>query len=381
MLGFRIALRFLRRSWGQSLLIILGIGVGISVQVFVGSLIASLQDSLLDRTVGSSPHVTMEPKEVGGTLTFTQADREDLLTQSGVTAVSAQQTLSVLVTEGDVSVPLVLKGGDLADLDSIYKLEEKTVSGTARLDGDDLLVGTGFAETNGVGVGERLNLVLPGQETRNARVAGIFETGVQAVDEQLGFVGAAFAGDILGRPPDTVSIVEFQLLDPFTSADVAAGWQVQYPDTRVTDWQAQNEELLAGLRSQSASSYMIQVFVVIAVALGIASTLAISAVQKTRQIGILKALGMTDRSTGLVFVAQAAILGIVGTAVGIGIGLGLIAVFDLATAQTESSFPINPEPVFIVVSSVVGVLIALLSASVPYRRTSRLDPIEVIQGG
>ncbi len=90
---------------------------------------------------------------------------------------------------------------------------------------------------------------------------------------------------------------------------------------KVTEWQAQNADLLSALKSQSSSSYMIQFFVLVAVALGIASTLAISAVQKTRQIGILKAMGMKDRQAGRIFLWQALILGVRGAAVGVVAGL------------------------------------------------------------
>ena len=149
----------------------------------------------------------------------------------------------------------------------------------------------------------------------------------------------------------------------------------------MTEWQAENADLLSALQSQSSSSYMIQFFVLVAVALGIASTLAISAVQKTRQIGILKAMGMKDRQSGRIFLWQALILGVSGAAVGVAAGLGLIALFTFLGRDSESLFPITPQVGFVVISFVVGVLVAVVSSFIPSRRTSKLDPIEVIQGG
>ena len=122
---------------------------------------------------------------------------------------------------------------------------------------------------------------------------------------------------------------------------------------------------------------MIQAFVLIAVALGIASTLAISAVQKTRQIGILKAIGMGDGAAGRIFLWQAALLGVAGTLGGIALGFGLIALFGVVPVP----FSISPEPTFIALSAVIGITVALLSSVIPARSTSRLDPIEVIQNG
>jgi lipoprotein-releasing system permease protein len=122
---------------------------------------------------------------------------------------------------------------------------------------------------------------------------------------------------------------------------------------------------------------MIQAFILVAVALGIASTLAISAVQKSRQIGILKAMGMTDGAAGRIFLLQAAILGVAGVTVGIAVGYLLIWAFSFAPVD----FSVRPSPTLIVVSALIGVVVALLSSIIPSRSTSRLDPIEVIQSG
>ena len=122
---------------------------------------------------------------------------------------------------------------------------------------------------------------------------------------------------------------------------------------------------------------ILYVQVLIAVALGIASTLAISAVQKTRQIGILKAMGLSDGAAGRIFLWQAALLGVTGTAAGIGLGYLLIWGFSFAPV----TFSIEPEPAFIAITAVVGITVALASSIIPARATSRLDPIEVIQNG
>jgi lipoprotein-releasing system permease protein len=104
-------------------------------------------------------------------------------------------------------------------------------------------------------------------------------------------------------------------------------------------------------------------------------------VQKTRQIGILKAMGMKDRQAGRIFLWQALILGVSGAAVGVAAGLALIAAFTYAGRNSTSLFPITPQVGFVVLSFVVGVLVAVASSLIPARRTSKLDPIEVIQGG
>jgi lipoprotein-releasing system permease protein len=380
MLELKIARRFLWRSRVQSILIILGIGVGIAVQVFVGSLITSLQADLLDKTVGSSSHVTIEPAEGQNSFTFTSADRANLETDSRITAVAPVQVVSALVTAGGSSAPVVVKGGTLEDIDSIYDLSDKMTAGELTLEGDRIAVGKDFAEQYNLQPGDSLRLVLADGSNVSATLEGIFDLGSQAANQQAVFAGLEAASAAAGRATDQVSAVEMQINDVFASPQVAADVAGKYPQLTVTEWQAQNAELLTALQSQSTSSYMIQVFVIIAVMLGIASTLAISAVQKTRQIGILKALGMADRRTGLVFLWQAGILGVIGTALGVGISLALIAVFTaIARSGNSNLFAIQPTLSFVLFSAAIGIGISLVSAIIPYRKTARLDPIEVIQ--
>ena len=376
MLPFQIARRFLWRSKLQSALIILGIGVGIGTQVFVGSLIASLQASLIDTTVGASPHVTLLPEADGDRITYTDEIASRLEQDPAIVAIVPQQRVSVLAVRGDASDPLIVRLVETDARDGIYGLDERIVDGDCDPGAGEVLVGRDYADEAGVQVGDAVSLLIDSGDEVAATVSGIFDLGVAAVN-----AGTAFASpELLDLPTDAFDVVELQVKDVFSS-DVVAARLADIPGVTTTDWQEQNRELLTGLRSQSVSSIMIQVFVVIAVGLGIASTLAIAAVQKTRQIGILKALGLTDRASGTVFLWQALLLGLSGTTVGIGIGWGLIAGFDAAASGSEALFPVDVDPVFAVLSAAIGIGIALLSALIPYRSTSRLDPIAVIQNG
>lgn len=381
MLELRIARRFLLRSKGQSLLIILGIAIGIAVQVFVGSLITSLQDSLVESTVGSSSQVTIEPGGEAAFLEFSPEQRAQVAADGRVTAIAPVQVISALIPVGGAGAPVVIKGGTFADLDSIYTLSDRLVAGAATLGGDAILLGRDLVEEYGLQPGDGVTLVLADGSELEATLEGVFDLGAQAANQQSVFMGMEQASTALGRSAEAVSAVELQLSDVFASQLVAADLAATLPTAEVSDWQSRNADLLSALQSQSTSSIMIQVFVIVAVMLGIASTLAISAVQKTRQIGILKALGMADARTGLVFMYQAGILGVAGTVLGILISLGLIEVFSVIARQGDSGlFPIEPRLGFILISAAIGIGVALVSAIIPYRRTARLDPIQVIQG-
>ncbi|MGB7860999.1 MAG: FtsX-like permease family protein [Acidimicrobiia bacterium] len=372
MLSLSVAARFLRSSLGQTSLIIAGIGVGIAVLIFVGSLITSLQADLIDATVGSRPHITLLGED-GEPVSASLA--ETARAEPEVTTAIPVRRLSAIFVKGDDSSALSVTGGTASDLDSIYTLSEGIVEGEISLDTSEILIGTDFSDISSVGVGEQLDLILPDGTMGEFVVAGIFDLGSSAANERLAFLDPVAASTALGQSDDEFSAIEIQVDDVFVSSDVAE--RLATDSVVAVDWQAENEELLSGLAAQSGSSILIQAFVLIAVALGIASTLAISAAQKTRQIGILKAMGMTDGAAGRIFLLQAAILGTAGVAAGIGLGYLLIWGFSFAPVD----FSVSPSPSLIAVAAVIGVLVALLSSIVPSRSTSRLDPIEVIQGG
>ncbi len=378
MLPLRIALRFLKTSRVQSALIISGIAVGIAVQIFVGSLITSLQDSLVRQTIGSTSQVTITALDDGEPFVVDSRVLKVAESDPRVKPGAVAPTLSVngLYSNGNESTPLALKGGDLKSLDAIANISARITSGKARLDRGDILVGKDFAEKFALGPGDSIRITFSGNDTRSLTIAGVFDLGSSAVNARQAFVNAEVPRSLLGWRANEYAALETQLVKPFDSATVAADWRQKLPNLRVVEWQAQNKDLLTALQSQGSSSYMIQAFVLIAVALGIASTLAISAVQKTRQIGILKAMGMSDAESGRIFLWQAALLGIGGTTAGLALGFFLLWGFSFAGA----SFSITPKAGFIAFSASVGVAVALLSSIIPIRKTSALDPIEVIQG-
>jgi lipoprotein-releasing system permease protein len=379
MLSLRIAARFLRKSPVQSGLIAAGIAFGIGVQVFLGSLIISLQASLVDETIGSSPQVTVTSAVEGEPVTYTDALQQALEGHPEVTTVVPTRAYSAIYRQGDESAPLQVTGGELERLDTIYDLSGRVTAGEPSLEPGEVMVGRDFAAEFGLGPGAAVTLVRPDGTADEETVAAVVDLGAAAANRTLAFVAGSTAAEVLGQEPDEYTAVQLQVEDVFGSVDVAEELAAEpaLAGLTVSEWQAENEDLLGALQAQSSSSYTIQFFVLLAVALGIASTLAISAVQKTRQIGILKAMGMKDRGAGRIFLWQALVLGAGGAALGVLLGVVLILVF----AQVGTTIALAPQWGFTAISFVVGVAVAVLSSIIPSRRTSRLDPIEVIQGG
>ena len=171
-----------------------------------------------------------------------------------------------------------------------------------------------------------------------------------------------------------------------TGADI---FQAENLARRITDrtglraqsWMDLNGDLLVGLRSQSMSSIMIQTFVILAVALGIASVLAVSVVQKSREIGILRATGTRTGVVTRIFLLQGAILGLVGSLLGIALGT-FLALFFAGLARNpdgSATFPVALTAWLYGRSVAIAVSVGVLSAFLPARDASRMDPATVIR--
>lgn len=379
----RIAWRFLTHAKGQSILIAVGIAVGVSVQVFIGSLISGLQIELVDTAIGRNTQVTVSAAKRGETVENYQAVVDQIVeTRSDVEDVSPVVDASGFLrsSHGD-DFPILLRGFALDKANGIFRLSESLVSGTLPAEGE-VLIGKNLAQE--AAVADTVTLATPRGSTREAVVSGIFDLGSAALNERWVISGLQLAQEVFGYSSGTVSSIEMQARDPFLADNISEELRAALPNTlKVTDWKSQNEQLLSGLNGQSISSLMIQIFVLLSVVLGIASVLAISVLQKSKQLGILKAMGIRNRDASLIFLTEGFLLGIAGAVLGVALGLGL--------AFSFSKFALNPDgtpvialfidPGFISLSAMIAVLSATLASLIPAGRSARLDPMEVIKNG
>ena len=212
-------------------------------------------------------------------------------------------------------------------------------------------------------------------------MAGVFDYRNADLNERLVFVSLRGAQTLFGLEGG-VSSLEIRGTEIF-GADALADEIRDRTGLVAESWMARNGELLVGLRSQSSSSVMIQAFVILAVALGIASVLAVSVVQKAREIGILRATGTRAASVTRIFLLQGAMLGTLGSLVGIALGTALALLFARLASNPDGSptFPVALTGWLYARSVGVALAVGLVSAIVPARDAARMDPATVIRNG
>lgn len=406
MFHLAVAFRFLKEGRTQTALILVGITLGIAVQVFLNALIIDLQRGLVEDTVGRAPHITASmpdivpepgPGSVDGTPVLSRVVTNEgniKPIRNGASVIAQLEKLeafksispvargSGFILQGEKSLPVVLQGFDPDKADRLYDIRSRMTAGRYEIGGNGVLIGTELAAKLRVGVGSSLRITTPAGAADLFPVNGIFDLESQPLNEGWVVVSLARAQSLFGLDGGLTEI-ELQVPDVFSAARWAADLRRGFPGLRWLSWQETNARLLAALQGQGSSSYIIQLFVLLSVTLAIASVLAISVVQRSRQIGILKALGMRTRHVGRVFIIQGAVLGFVGAVLGSLAGWGLIEAF-VSLQRANRAGSLTDVPVgwgSIAVSVFVATAAGTVAAFVPARRAARLNPIEVIRNG
>ncbi|MFP4078317.1 MAG: ABC transporter permease [Bacillota bacterium] len=387
MIAFKIARRFLFTSKMQTVLITVGIAIGVSVQVFIGSLIQGLQNDLIDSTIGNRSQITMRAEEKNDYLEDEDARYQSLVGfDSEITVVSrvleGPGNLTTDETEG-LSAQVLIRGFNFDEAEALYEIEDSLTEGRLPTDDDEIILGEALLEEEDLEVGDTTPLFAnpPGGTERDVTIVGAFDLGTAQVNESWAISSLSNVKTFFDT--EGITAYEMQVDDVFKSKAIAESLSAEFPDVRIEEWQAQNQDLLSGLEGQSVSSAMIQVFVMVSVVLGIASVLAITVLQKSRQLGILKAMGITDGKASLIFLFEGLILGLMGALLGVLFGLFLAFMF--------TQFALNPDgtpvvalyinPTFIAVSALIAVTASVVAALIPARKSARLSVIEVIRNG
>ena len=403
-LGFerRVAVRFLREGRMQSVLIIVGVAAGVAVVAYISALITGLQRNTLDKTLGAQAHVTVSarddavmaarvPEPGSSELVQTQARAQRprsianwqamalvLEALPAVAAVSPMVAGAGLAVRGEASKSIALMGVDLDRYDRIVHLRSKVVDGVARLGPGEGIIGRELADDLGVRVGDRVNLVT-GTVTDALRVTALVDLGVRELNRRTVIVPLRAAQSLVGLPGGATSL-DLALVDVWVAQTLAADLARRFP-YKVESWQEANAQLVSALNAQSVSTALIRGVVMVVVVLGIASVLVVSVVQKRREIGILRAMGATQGQVLRVFLLQGAIVGALGSALGVLLAVALIWAFTTFVRGSDGLplFVITLAPRLALQVAGIATLCGVLAAVAPARRAAALDPAQAIR--
>ncbi len=403
-LGFewRVALRFLREGRMQTVLIIVGVAAGVAVIAYISALINGLQNSTLTKTLGAQAHISVRaPDDVvtpaaalqPGTSVLSQtqpraqrpravANWQALLPllekMPNVAGVSPMVSGAGLALRGEAVQSIALMGVELERYDRMIGLRSKVVSGTARLEPGEAIIGRELAQDLGVRVGDRLT-VQTSTSSESLRVTALVDLGVRDLNRRTVIVPLRAAQNLLALPGGATSL-DITLHDVWLAQTLAEALRAQFP-YKIESWQESNAQLVSALNAQSISTSIIRGVVLAVVVLGIASVLVVSVVQKQREIGILRAMGATRAQVLRLFLVQGAVVGALGSLLGLLLAVVLIWAFTTFVRGSDGlplfniRLPLNTALQVAWIATVCGVLAAIA----PARRAAQLDPAQAIR--
>jgi len=384
-LGLRIAKRFLRSNLGQTFLIVLGIAIGVSVQVFIGSLIQGLQKSLVEKTIGNSSQITIssntDEKRIEGYEDLLESIK---LLNPEIENISIANDNAAFLEVEDNSQSLLVRGFEMEEADKLYNILDRLEEGTYPQEDNEIILGIDLKEEYNLELMDSVSITTTNQKTIDCVVVGFFDLEVASINKNWGITTFETSKNMF-ETGDTITGIEIQVNEDsaFIADEIATHIvdQLKDPSLEVDNWKAQNEQLLSGLQGQSLSSILIQVFVMVSVVLGIASVLAVTVMQKSRQIGILKAMGIKNSTTSYIFLFEGIMLGVFGAILGVALGLLLALSFTVFAVNADGTpvVALYISSNFILLSGGIAVVASVLAALIPAIKSSKLNPIDIIR--
>lgn len=407
-----IGLRYLRARRQETfislitVISVLGVMIGVMTLNVVMAVMTGFEETLRDRLLGINAHIAL--LKSGDQLSEYEALLQRVIKQEGVVAASPAIYGQVMLTSGSRVSGVVVRGVDPDRVNAVVDLQRYMKQGsiaglkqqnpvqvqdrTIMLPG--VIMGERLAAQLGVFVGSPIQVVSPlGSPTaigvipkvRRFVVTGLLNTGMSEIDSTLVFMGLDAAQKFF-ELGDAVSNIEIRVGDVNESREIADRIQLQLGFPYITeDWTRLWPNLFSALQLEKTVYFLVLLLMVLIGAFNIISTLVMVVMEKRKDIAILMSMGATRASIRKIFLLKGFIIGIVGTT--LGLVLGLLVCTLIAQYQFElpkDVFLISTVPVRIYLSNfmivtVASFIVCLLASIYPARQAAKLDPVEIIR--
>ena len=423
-----LALRYLKpkRSFVSVITVIsiLGVTLGIAVMIIVISVMQGFDTELQQTVLGFEPEVTIQSNGPIEDWRQIIAGLEDKSKNPGVVAAAPQVEGPVIAEHDHIVTTPMLAGIDPEAELKVVNLKSLIKEGTYNLDGDSVILGRTLADSLNARVGDKITITGPGnlrailEEIRkegndpnstkklsdlkdevvmpaDVTVTGIFESGRYEYDANILFVSLSL-GQELYAMEDAVHSIAVKTTDPYSAAGkVKEGLNSTLAEPAFAQtWIDRNEDRFDAIRIERTVMFFILMFIVIVAAFGIMTTLITVTVQKTREIGIMKALGATTAQIIWVFMMQGMVVGFFGNLTGLLLGIGAVRYRNEFRAWLSQTFhlkifpadiydfaaiPAQIVPRDVAIICISGFLICSLAAFLPAWFAARLDPVKALR--
>lgn len=384
-LAVSIAIRHIISRRRQTLLSVLAVALAVSISVIFTSLVNGQQQILTGLVEEKLPHITVEPKQGDDFIHLYKSLLDRIASLPGIKSSAASLSTAATLSRKDKTKNALLKGSNPIDIDKIYKIDDSMIQGDfgSIQQARNAVIGQTLAESLDLKLGDKVVATFPRARGTELTVTGVFNTGTP-LDDLAVFVSMDTARNFRDEG-DVINAVEISLQDILQAQSLAA--LISTWGYNAMSWQEKNPEIMRAINIGGFwTRFSVLLFMVVAF-FGVASIMNLLVVEKTREIGMLMAMGARRSDIRDIFLVESALLGLIGAAVGSALGLAGVLIlgkvpFEIAAGGRDiTTLPLilNPWDIFLLIFFVVA--LSIVSALYPARKASRIDPVIALRGG
>lgn len=401
-----VSVRYLLSSKLQSILLILGVAFGVTIFIFITSLINGLNSFIIKQILGNIPHITIEAKEkepslfikdVNNYKSFSIIEIKDksnnnitknqinnwqkiekiIINTDDILDYSPQITGNCFIRRNQNIKPIILVGVIPAKLSVICDIKNKIISGDANLNNKGVIIGEIIAKDLGLKIGQPILLQTDKGNSQTFPIHGIFKTGLEFIDKRIVYIDLKRARNLFNIT-DGITKIEIKVKDLWKAEEIAINLVNQIP-LKILSWQQKEADIFNALTGQSYSGQIIKIFTLIIITTGISSTLLLNTYRRKVEIGIMRSFGTTKTFIAKVFLLQSILIGLIGSILGCLVGYIICTIlYNIKFPNGQPVLPIIPEDggyVSVIIAVIIG---SVLAGILPAREATKIDPVRVI---
>jgi len=380
-----VATRHIKSRRRQTLFSIIAVSLAVGIIIIFMSMMSGYTSILIDSTIENQAHITVMPKEDEDYIHLYHGLENHIYTLEGVEGVSSYFQSEAALQYQHNAEGVLLYGINPEDENRVVNREKYMLAGefaSIENPGSRIILGFKLAKNLDVEMGDTVTAQIPGAEPADFTITGIFQTGTP-VDETMAFVNLERLQDIYGSG-DVITGMGIKLSDAYAAEDLANGIDRETGYDAIS-WMEQNAEILTLLETSESMVYFFYIIIFGISGFGVANVLIMIVMEKVGEIGMLMAMGTSRRSIMLIFLLEAAILGMSGVIIGCILG------YAASAAIASITIPVPPEMYFgmdhlpieielknFISAGIFAMVINIIAGVFPARRASKMDPVEAI---
>ncbi|MEM8526449.1 MAG: FtsX-like permease family protein [Bacteroidota bacterium] len=312
---------------------------------------------------------------------------ENLKNHPEVLGATPQVKAQAFYVSGAIELNGIINGVDPLEEDRLFNLSNYITEGSLRdlaNNSNGIILGAGAAKKMSLKLGDRIQLATPRGDFFSLKIVGLYQSGLAEIDNAQSYTNLNIAQRLQEKSSNFITDISIKLHDLERAVPLTTVFAEQY-EVNGVDIKTANAQFEVGTTIRNMITYAVSITLLIVAGFGIYNILNMLIYEKMNDIAILKATGFTGRDVRWIFISQAMLIGLVGGALGLLIGLGLSTLISTLPFETEAlptikTFPVNFNPAFYIIGIVFALVATFFAGYLPARKAQRIDPVEIIRG-